>query len=101
MDRADESMLTVQVVYSPRAGEVEQVEVTLPQGSRVRDALLASGMLARHAAIDLARNKLGIWGKWRGLDDPLRDQDRVEIYRPLLIDPMEARRRRQRRQRGS
>jgi putative ubiquitin-RnfH superfamily antitoxin RatB of RatAB toxin-antitoxin module len=101
MDHADDELLTVQVVYSPRAGVVDEANLRLPQGSRVEDAIRASGMLARHAAIDLTRNKVGVWGKWRGLDDPLRDNDRVEIYRPLLIDPKEARRLRQRRQRAS
>ena len=89
-------MLNVEVIYSPRAGEFDAVRLCLPQGARIRDALLQSGLLARHAHIDLERHKVGVWGKWRGLDEPLRDADRVEIYRPLIVDPKEARRRRQR-----
>jgi len=59
----------------------------------------ARGVLARHAEIDLAQQRIGIWGRLRSLEAPLRDQDRVEIYRPLLIDPKEARRRRHAQQR--
>lgn len=94
-------MLNIEVIYSPRAGEFDTVQLRLPQGARVRDALLGSGLLARHAQIDLALHKVGVWGKWRGLDEPLRDADRVEIYRPLAIDPKEARRRRQREATGT
>jgi len=47
-----------------------------------------------YAAIDLEKNKLGIFNKLRGPDTLLRDHDRVEIYRPLLVDPKESRRRR-------
>lgn len=89
-------MLNVEVIYSPRAGEFDAVQLSLPQGACVRDALLQSGLLARHPQIDLERHKVGVWGKWRGLDEPVRDRDRVEIYRPLVVDPKEARRRRQR-----
>lgn len=96
MGRAEAGMLNIEVIYSPRAGEFDTVQLRLPQGARVRDALLESGLLARHAQIDLALHKVGVWGKWRGLDDALRDADRVEIYRPLDVDPKEARRRRQR-----
>ncbi|MEQ1803965.1 MAG: RnfH family protein [Burkholderiaceae bacterium] len=89
-------MLNVEVIYSPRAGEFDTVQLSLQPGACVRDALLQSGLLARHAQVDLERDKVGVWGKWLGLDEPLRDRDRVEIYRPLAVDPKEARRRRQR-----
>ena len=99
MGRADAASLTVQVVYCPRAGEVDESSLVLPADACVRDALQLSGVLARHAEIDLAQQRIGIWGRLRSLEAPLRDQDRVEIYRPLLIDPKEARRRRQAQQR--
>lgn len=89
-------MLSIEVIYSPRAGEFDSVQLTLQPGACVRDAVLQSGLLARYAQVDLERHKVGVWGKWRGLDDLLRDRDRVEIYRPLVVDPKEARRRRQR-----
>ncbi len=89
-------MLNVEVIYSPRAGEFDTVRLCLQPGACVRDALLQSGLLARHAQIDLERDKVGVWGKVCTLDQLLRDRDRVEVYRPLRFDPKEARRKRQR-----
>ena len=100
MDRADDQALTIEVIYSPRAGEFDSVHVSLAPGACVRDAVLQSGLLARHPELDLQRHKVGVWGKWRALDERLRVADRVEIYRPLSVDPKEARRRRQFGQKG-
>ena len=98
MDPADVdgASIGVEVVYSPSAGEFDCVRVQLPAGACVRDAVRASSMLERNAQLDLDQQNLGIWGKRRGPDDALRDGDRVEIYRPLTLDPKEARRKRQR-----
>lgn len=84
--------LTVSVAYSPRAGVVDEVTVSLPHGATLLDAIRASGMLARHAEIDLAQAKFGIWGRVEPADKPLRERDRIELYRPLVVDPKEARR---------
>ena len=65
----------------------------------MQDALALSGLLRRHAAIDTAAARIGVWGKLRPRDHVLRDRDRVEIYRPLLVDPKEARRLRYRKHR--
>ena len=62
------------------------------------DAIEASGLCSRHA-LDAAALKAGIWGRVQPPQTPLRDQDRVELYRPLRVDPKEARRRRALRQR--
>jgi uncharacterized protein len=85
-------VLRVTVVYSPRAGAVDELTLDLPVGSLVRDALSASGLAQRHPAVDFVALRIGIWGKLREPGDALRDQDRVEIYRPLTVDPKEARR---------
>ena len=53
-----------------------------------------SGILARFPEIDLAKNKIGIFGKAAKLDALLADRDRVEIYRPLIADPKAARKKR-------
>jgi putative ubiquitin-RnfH superfamily antitoxin RatB of RatAB toxin-antitoxin module len=90
MDR--DEVLKVSVAYSPRAGEVDLVEIELPPGATVIDALRASGVLQRHPDIDLAQQKIGIWGKLSSTEALLRDGDRVELYRPLKVDPKEARR---------
>lgn len=92
-------MLAVCVAYSPRPGQVDEVKLVLQPGATVRDALNQSQLLQRHSEIDAALPRIGIWGKLRGLDDALRDQDRVEIYRPLRVDPKEARRLRYRKHR--
>lgn len=90
--------MRIEVVYSPREREVDRVELVLDEGSTVRQALQASGVLQRHPGIDLSLQRTGIWSRSCRLDDALRDGDRVELYRPLQVDPKEARRQRQRRQ---
>ncbi|CAB3655479.1 RnfH family protein [Trinickia soli] len=85
--------LSVEVCYArPEAQTL--IAVTLPAGATVRDALAASGVAERHPEIDLAVAKVGIFGKLTTLDGPLADYDRVEIYRPLVVDPKLARQRR-------
>jgi len=81
------------VVYA--RPEVQRLEY-LPYrpGMRVIDAIEQSGILAEFVEIDLARNPVGIFGRRCSLERPLHPGDRVEIYRPLTIDPKEARRRR-------
>ena len=68
------------------------VVVTLQAGARVDSAIFRSGLLEDCPEIDLTRNPVGIFGKRVALDTPLTDHDRVEIYRPLIISPTEARR---------
>jgi uncharacterized protein len=75
------------------AGEVDAVSVRLPQGASVRDAIAASGIGERRP-VDL--EAVGIFGRRVAPDTRLADGDRVEIYRPLLLDPKEQRRRRAR-----
>ena len=94
---ASADMLSVTVVYSPRAGEVDEVLLSLQEGATVADALRDSGLAARHDTSQLAA---GVWGVLAALSDGLRDRDRVELYRPLQVDPKEARRLRQQEQRG-
>jgi putative ubiquitin-RnfH superfamily antitoxin RatB of RatAB toxin-antitoxin module len=81
------------VIYALASSE-EVVTVKLPAGATAADAVRASGILERHPEIDLGRQKLGIYGKVVAAGATLADGDRVEIYRPLALDPKEARRRR-------
>jgi hypothetical protein len=85
--------LRVEVVYALPAGEASAF-VQLPRGKTAMDAVRASGILERHPELDRRSLKLGIFGKAVAADAPLADGDRVEIYRPLALDPKEARRRR-------
>lgn len=89
------ALLRVSVAYSPCARVVDEVALTLPNGATVLEALQASALAQRHPGLDLAAAALGLWGTPCRIDDPLRDRDRVEVYRPLRVDPKEARRRRQ------
>lgn len=90
--------MQVCVVYSPAAREVLEVDVQLPAGACVRQAWQASGLAARFPALDLGSASVGVWGRKATLEHTLRDQDRVEVYRPLRVDPKVARRERFKRQ---
>jgi uncharacterized protein len=81
----------IEVVYALPQRQ-ERVSLDLAPGSTVRDAIHASGLLQRLPEIELKR--AGIWGQPAGPDTRLRDRDRVEIYRPLIADPKETRRKR-------
>ena len=69
-------------------------QVSLPEGSTVEQAIIASGLLTLRTDIDLKKNKVGIYSRSVKLNDEVREGDRVEIYRPLLVDPKELRRQR-------
>ncbi|MEO6410828.1 MAG: RnfH family protein [Burkholderiaceae bacterium] len=73
-------------------GRVEQVELELPAGSCVADAVRASGFAQRYPALDLGAMRAAVWGVARQPGHPLRERDRVELLRPLKVDPKEARR---------
>lgn len=78
--------MQVEVVLAlPR--RVQHVVVQLPAGATLRDALVASGL-----DLQMQHHTYGIFGKRVALDQPLAEGDRVEIYRPLTMDPKEARR---------
>jgi len=102
MDRASGAqVLRVAIAWSVRPGQACEVAVELPAGARVLDAIRASGAMQGEAAVDISTQAVGIWGRGVALDAPLVAGDRVEIYRPLQVDPKEARRRRQRLQQGA
>ena len=83
----------IEVVYAkPERQEI--VELMLAAGSNLQQAVEASGLLQRHPEIELAKAKVGVYGKLARLDTALRDKDRVEIYRPLIADPKEVRKQR-------
>lgn len=88
----------VTVMYSPGPRQVLEWALELPEGATLRDAVLASGWRDVHPGQDLAAFEVGVWGRRGHADQPLRDGDRVEVYRPLLVDPKVARRERFRKQ---
>ncbi|EKT55800.1 RnfH family protein [Providencia sneebia] len=87
------SDLNVEVTYAlPEKQYLLSVKVV--EGSTIEDAIVASGILALRTDIDLKKNKVGIYSRPAKLGDVLQDGDRVEIYRPLIADPKELRRKR-------
>lgn len=87
-----QNKIRVEVLYAlPHEQTLLQVEV--PQGTAAADAIRLSGMLEKYPEIDLASNKFGIFGKACKGDVVLRERDRIEIYRPLIADPKEVRKR--------
>ncbi|HLX21804.1 MAG TPA: RnfH family protein [Usitatibacter sp.] len=74
----------------------EVVEIDLPEGSTVADAIAAMSSRPMPGGIDLGTVEVGVWGSRVGRDAVLRDGDRVELYRALKADPKDQRRRRAR-----
>ena len=85
--------LRVEVAYCPGPGVADVVALQLPAGAVVQDALVASCVLQRHG-LTVQDLRVGVWCHPCELATALRDRDRVEIYRPLIVDPKEARRQR-------
>jgi uncharacterized protein len=85
--------ISIEVVYA-LPGEQVLLKHKVRAGATVAEAIKASGVLDKHPEIDLERNKLGIFGKLTKPDTVLREKDRIEIYRPLIADPKEVRRKR-------
>lgn len=85
--------INIEVVYA-QANAQTLLRHQVATGTTVAEAIQSSGILGKHPEIDLASNKLGIFGKLTKADAVLRDKDRIEIYRPLIADPKEVRRKR-------
>ena len=85
--------IAVEVVYAlPNTQVLKRLNV--PEGTTVAQAIMLSEITTQFPEIDLTKTKLGIFGKLTQPETTLRHQDRIEIYRPLIIDPKDARRRR-------
>ena len=85
--------LRVQVCYATASGAVLR-ELEVEEGTTIEQAIGMSGLLVEVPAIDLVLQPVGLHGKKRALETVLREHDRIEIYRPLVADPKESRRRR-------
>ena len=97
MASADE--IEVEVAYAAPQRQVVKT-LTLPAGSSVEQAIRVSGLLDEFPEIDLAQQRAGVFGEFVRLDECLHGGERVEIYRALLADPKEARRRRAQAKKG-
>lgn len=85
-----EGSIQVELAWSPRAGEVQRRLLCLPPDATIADALAESGS---SLAADWVT---AVWGQVRDASHALCDGDRLELLRPLAVDPKEARRRRHR-----
>jgi putative ubiquitin-RnfH superfamily antitoxin RatB of RatAB toxin-antitoxin module len=88
-----EELIKVEVAYATPQEQVILV-LDVEPGTTAEQAVQRSGITESFPEIDLAKTKVGIFGKLCKLQQVLRKGDRVEIYRPLLADPKEVRRRR-------
>ncbi|MBV8470914.1 MAG: RnfH family protein [Burkholderiaceae bacterium] len=89
--------MRVELVWSPAAGDVRHAWLDLAPGTRLREALSQLPELTQALGSGtLSMARIGIWGRVQPLDTVLRDRDRIEVYRPLTVDPKEARRQRYR-----
>ena len=86
--------ISVRVLWSPSARQLVEVPLQIPVGSTVLDALRASKVLAGLQDAEVDALLTGVWNHKRALSHGLRDGDRVELYRPLKVDPKIARRER-------
>ena len=93
-------MISVEVVYALPADQ-RLITLEVPANTTVREAIRRSGLLGVFPDIDPAESGVGIFSQPVDLDTALNDGDRVEIYRPLQIDPKAQRRARARTQRQS
>jgi uncharacterized protein len=91
MASADE--IDVEVAYAAPTRQITKT-VKLTAGSNVEQAIRVSGLLDEFPEIDLAHQRVGVFGEFVRLDECLQGGERVEIYRALIADPKEARRRR-------
>ena len=88
-----DKQIQIEVVYGlPQKQELLTLPVQV--GTTVEQAINESGILTMFSDIDLTINKVGIWNRAAKLSDVLKNLDRIEIYRPLIADPKEVRKRR-------
>lgn len=87
------SRFQVEVAYALPEQQV-LLPVEVEEGATLRDALQRSGILEQFPEIDLEKGKFGLFGKLSKLDKVLREKDRIEIYRQLIADPKEVRKKR-------
>lgn len=87
----DNKKIYIEVVYA-LSNNQRIIKLALPEGSTVEAAIQDSGILNEFPDIDLTKQKVGIFSRLRELGDVLKDGDRLEIYRPLCLDPKDSRR---------
>jgi len=95
----ESDMIHVDVVYA-LPHEQRVLNLVVDKSMTVEEIIKTSGILSLYPEIDLTVNKVGVFSRNVKLDSTVRDRDRIEIYRPLLADPKEIRRKRVEQQRA-
>jgi hypothetical protein len=85
--------ITIEVVYGV-SHKQRILTLLVDEGTDVEQAIIESGIIKLFPEIDLKVNKVGIWNRTVKLSEPLSDLDRIEVYRPLIADPKDVRKRR-------
>ncbi|WP_235584471.1 RnfH family protein [Massilia sp. MS-15] len=93
-------MLHISVCYASANGEFLR-PLTVAPGTTIGQAIEMSGVLEAYPDINLTTQPVGIYAKKKTLDTVLRERNRIEIYRPLVADPKESRRKRAARREGA
>ena len=92
-ERIVDEKVTVEVVYGvPHSQKI--LTILVATDTTVEQAILASGIIDLFPEIDLSINKVGIWNRAAKLSDEVSELDRIEVYRPLIADPKDVRKRR-------
>jgi len=86
--------LRITVVYAATPRSAVELQIELPVGATLQAALESAAVRAAFASANLSPGRVGVWGRKASAQQLLRDGDRIEIYRPLLVDPKVARRER-------
>ena len=89
----DQQTITIEVAYA-KPEKQSIISLQVKPGTTLLEAIKLSGMLEQFPEIDLAEAKFGVFSKISPPETVLRERDRVEIYRPLIADPKESRRKR-------
>lgn len=84
-------LVNIEIAYGTKIKQVI-IPLAIACGSTIAEAIQVSGILRQFPEIDLRQNEVGIFSRKRHLSDPVSHGDRIEIYRPLTLDPKEARR---------
>lgn len=84
-------MLKIEICYAPRAHACCLLSFEVALGTTVQEAIQQSNLLPMFPELSLATLKVGIYSRRVQLAEPLQQGDRIEIYRPLTIDPKQAR----------
>ena len=90
---ASDKLISIEVAYALPDEQII-LDVDIEPTDTVETAIRKSGILEQFSEIDLTKSRVGIFGKMSKLDKTLNERDRIEIYRPLIADPKEVRKKR-------